>query len=209
MPTASCRTLSLVFNQGHHKKETIGKTFVDYTLRKHRYEIQIERRKIKSRPAHKIPFNKVWGMDITFVQEQPILGVIEHHSRKSLTFIPLKQKTSIAILRRLLDILDTTPKPQYIRTDNEICFNSKLINFGLWILGIQHQTIDKHCPWQNGRIERYFGTLKATLKNLPKQETSDILYLMHSFEFWYNQIRMHQNLDNQTDVLWYSSRTYP
>ena len=198
MPTASCRTLSLVFNQRHHKKETIGKTFVDYTLRKHRYEIQIERRKIKSRPAHKIPFNKVWGMDITFVQEQPILGVIEHHSRKSLTLIPLKQKTSIAILRRLLDILDTTPKPQYIRTDNEICFNSKLIIFGLWILGIKKQTTQKHCPWQNGRIERYFGTLKATLKNLPKQETSDIPYLMYSFEFWYNQIRAHQNLDNQT-----------
>lgn len=66
------------------------------------------------------------------------------------------------------------------------------------MLGIKHQTIDKHCPWQNGRIERYFGTLKTILKNLPKQETSDIPYLMHSFEFWYNQIRAHQNLDNQT-----------
>ncbi|MEE9338253.1 MAG: integrase core domain-containing protein [Methylococcaceae bacterium] len=187
----------LVFNQRHHKKETIGKTFVDYTIRKHRYEIQIERRKIKARPAHNIPFNKVWGMDITFVQEQPILGIIEHHSRKA-SLIPLKQKTSIAILRRLLNILETTPKPQYIRTDNEICFNSKLIKFGLWLLGIKKQTTQKHCPWQNGRIERYFGTLKATLKNLPKQETSDIPYLMHSFEFWYNQIRTHQNLDNQT-----------
>jgi transposase InsO family protein len=198
MPTTSCRIISLIFNERHQSKETIGKTFVDYTLRNHQYEIQRERRKIKSKPAYQIPFNKVWGMDITFVQENPILGIIEHHSRKSLTLIPLKQKTSIAILRRLLDILETTPKPQYIRTDNEICFNSKLIMFGLWVLGIKKQTTQKHCPWQNGRIERYFGTLKATLKNLPKQETSDLPYLMYSFEFWYNQIRMHQNLDNQT-----------
>ncbi len=197
MPNASCRTISYVFNQRHYKKETIGKTFVDYTIRKHLYEIQIERRKIKSKPAYNIPFNKVWGMDITFVQEQPILGIIEHHSRKA-SLIPLKQKTSIAILRRLLDILDTTPKPQYIRTDNEICFNSKLIKFGLWILGIKKQTTQKHCPWQNGRIERFFGTLKATLRNLPKQDNDDIPYLMHSFEFWYNQIRTHQNLNNCT-----------
>jgi len=205
MPKASCRIISLIFNQRHQQKETIGKTFVDYTLRKHQYEIQIERRKIKSKPAYKIPFNKVWGMDITFVQEQPILGIIEHHSRKA-NLIPLKQKTSIAILRRLLELLETTPKPEYIRTDNEICFNSKLIKFGLWVLGIKKQTTQKHCPWQNGRIERLFGTLKATIANLPKQTDSDLPYLIHSFEFWYNQIRPHQNLDNQTPETVYQKK---
>ena len=56
----------------------------------------------------------------------------------------------------------------------------------------------KHCPWQNGRIERLFGTLKATIKHLPKQNESDLPYLIHSFEFWYNQIKPHSNLDNQT-----------
>ena len=197
MPKASCRIISLIFNQRHQQKETIGKTFVDYTIRNHLYEIQQQRKKIKAQPAYPIPFNKVWGMDITFVQEKPVLGIIEHHSRKALTLIPLKQKTSITILRRLLDILEVTPKPQYIRTDNEICFNSRLIKFAFWVLGIKHQTIDKHCPWQNGRVERFFGTLKATIKHLPKQNDSDLPYLIHSFEFWYNQIRPHQNLDNQ------------
>jgi len=201
IPTASCRTIAIIFNQryaNHHpKQESIGKTFVGYTNRKYLYEIQIQRKKIKSRPAYQILFNKVWGMDITFVQQQPILGIIEHHSRKA-SLIPIKQKTSITILRTLLDILETTPKPKVIRTDNEICFNSKLIKLGLWILGIKKQTTQKHCPWQNGRVERLFGTLKATIKHLPKQNESDLPYLIHSFEFWYNQIKPHQNLDNQT-----------
>ncbi len=172
MPTASCRTIAIIFNQryaNHYpKQESIGKTFVDYTIRKYLYEIQIQRKKIKSLPAYQIPFNKVWGMDITFVQQQPVLGIIEHHSRKA-SLIPIKQKNSITILRTLLDILETTPKPEFIRTDNEICFNSKLIKFGLFILGIKKQTTQKHCPWQNGRVERLFGTLKATIKHLPNR----------------------------------------
>ena len=43
-----------------------------------------------------------------------------------------------------------------------------------------------------------FGTLKAIIKHLPKQNDSDLPYLIHSFEFWYNQIKPHSNLDKQT-----------
>jgi putative transposase len=63
--------------------------------------------------------------------------VIEHNSRKCLSLVTLKDKTSITILRKLLDILEYHPKPQFIRSDNELCFNSKLIKFGLWFLGIE------------------------------------------------------------------------
>ncbi|HID82483.1 MAG TPA: transposase [Chromatiales bacterium] len=198
LPNASCRIIAALFNHRFGHRESIGKTFVGYTLRHHLYDIQVLRRKIKSRPAHSIPFNKVWGMDFTFVQNKPVLGVIEHHSRGALKLVPLKQKTSIAILRALLDILETNPKPQYIRTDNEACFNSKLIRFALWVLGIKHQTIDIHCPWQNGRVERFFGTLKSSLATLPQQCNDDMPYLIHSFAFWYNHIRTHQNLNGLT-----------
>ena len=36
----------------------------------------------------------------------------------------------------------------------------------LRLMGIRHQRIDPHCPWQNGRIERFFGTLKPHLRQL-------------------------------------------
>ena len=201
---AGCRTIADAFNYRYenHKvtPETVGKTFVATAIKNHLYEIQILQRDIKSKPAHNIPFNKVWGIDLTFINEQPILGVIEHHSRKCLSLKSLKNKSSITILRGLLNILEHHPSPKFIRSDNEICFNSKLIRFGLWFLGIKKQTIDKHSPWQNGRIERFFGTLKSTIKNLPDSFTheTELPYLLHSFEWWYNEIRLHQNIDGQT-----------
>jgi putative transposase len=209
---AGCRTIADAFNYRYenHKitPETVGKTFVATAIRNHLYEIQIVRRDIKSKPAHNIPFNKVWGIDLTFVNEQPILGVIEHHSRKCLSLKSLKNKSSITILRGLLNVLEHHPKPTFIRSDNEICFNSKLIKFGLWFLGIKKQTIDKHSPWQNGRIERFFGTLKSTIKNLPKSFTNEteLPYLLHSFEWWYNEIRLHQNLDGKTPASIHASK---
>ncbi|MEE9327441.1 MAG: integrase core domain-containing protein [Cocleimonas sp.] len=71
---------------------------------------------------------------------------------------------------------------------------------------MNHQTIDKHCPWQNGRIERFFGTLKSTLANQANINKSDFPYLMYSFEFWYNNIRPHQNLENKTPESVYLAR---
>ena len=133
MPAASCRLITLVFNRRFKNRESVGKTYVSYTLRQHLYEIQILRRKIKSRPAYPIPFNKVWGMDLTFVDQKPILGIIEHHSRKSMGLVSLRQKTSVAILQAILALLESAPAPQFIRTDNEACFNSRLLKFAFWV----------------------------------------------------------------------------
>jgi len=175
-PDLSCRTISEIFNlkYSQHKvlTETVSKSYVAYIIKQHRYQLMQLRREIKSKPAYNIPFNKVWGVDLSFVDGCPLFGAVEHHSRKCLSLRQLKDKRSITILRAILDILDCYPKPQFIRTDNEVCFNSKLITFGLWFLGIKKQTIDKHSPWQNGRIERFFGTLKSTINNLPTHAVS-------------------------------------
>ncbi|NIP27488.1 MAG: DDE-type integrase/transposase/recombinase, partial [Phycisphaerae bacterium] len=66
-------------------------------------------------------------------------------------------------LRHLLDAIERYGKPKFLRTDNETVFTSRLFRFGLWLLGIKHQRTDKGCPWMNGRVERFFGTLKQKL----------------------------------------------
>ena len=43
---------------------------------------------------------------------------------------------------------------------------SRLFRFVLFLLGIRHQRTDLHCPRQNGRVERFFGTLKHSLNRL-------------------------------------------
>jgi transposase InsO family protein len=49
------------------------------------------------------------------------------------------------------------------RTDNESNFSSPILTGALWTLGIRHQRTDPFCPWQNGRIERFFGTFKERI----------------------------------------------
>lgn len=200
-PNLSCRLLAKVFNHRYaHAAESVSKSYVANILKCHRYEMLTLRKTMKSRPVHTIEFNKVWGMDLTFVNQQPVLGLIEHHSRRVMMLKTLTNKSSLSILRALLEVLDHHPKPRFLRTDNEVCFNSRLIRFGLWFLGIKKQTTEKHCPWQNGRIERFFGTLKHHLRQLPNscKSEEELPYLLQNFQWWYNNVRLHQNLDYQT-----------
>lgn len=197
MPKLSTRQVAHSFN-ARHENVSVGKTYVTYTLSKHKYEIQILSKNLKNKAPYKVKFNNTWGIDLTFVKEVPHLGVIEHHSRKVLELVPLQQKTSVNILLALLQILKYYPKPKSIRSDNESCFTSKLMRVTLKFLGIKQQTIDLHSPWQNGRIERFFGTFKSTLRLLPTVETDELYYLSYSFKHWYNTIRPHMSLEYQT-----------
>jgi putative transposase len=204
-PTLSHHLISQLFN-ATHDTQSISSTFVGYTLRDYAYELQVLTKALKNRPVKSVLFNATWGMDLTFVNGRPLLGVVEHHSRKLLTLIPLKQKSSVNILLALLPLLKVYPKPRQIRTDNEKCFTSKLVTFALWFMGIKHQTIDKNCPWQNGRVERLFGTLKSNLALLPTADNKDLPYLVQNFEWWYNHVRVHQNLNYKTPQSVYEKR---
>lgn len=162
LPEAGCRTLAMTFNRLFADlDESVGKTWVAQTIQKHRYEIRVLRRKIKKRPAYDVPKGKYWGIDLTQVadaqkHQHTIFGVCEHHSRFAIVLKQLPNKASITLLRCLLDAIDQFGKPQIIRTDNEAVFISRLFRFGLWFLGIRHQTTDTHFP---GRMAGSSGFL--------------------------------------------------
>ncbi|NVJ65924.1 MAG: transposase [Gammaproteobacteria bacterium] len=203
-PNLSCRLIAHIFNKRFaHKGESVGKTFVSYTIRAHWHEIQVIRKEWKCQKPLKVRFNQYWGMDITFVNNKPVLGVIEHHSRKLLGLIPINNKSSINIIRQLILIFKSTNKPKTIRVDNEACFNSRLIRLFLKLMGIKHQPIEKYSPWQNGRIERLFGTFKSNIKRV-EIKNQDLPILCYDFQNWYNTIRPHQSLNGNTpeEIYW-------
>jgi putative transposase len=163
-----CRKLAEIFNRRFVGKESVGKTYVHGVIIKHQYEIAILRNNLKRKKPRPMPQNLVWGLDLTGKQDNQdkmhnILGIVEHASRANLALTGLKDKSSITLLRHLLDTIEKSGKPKMVRTDNESVFTSKLFRFGLWLLGIRHQKTDKGCPWMNGRIERFFRTLKEKL----------------------------------------------
>jgi putative transposase len=49
-------------------------------------------------------------------------------------------------------------------------------------------------PWQNGRIERFFGTLKDKLDRLAVDSLGALNMALGEFRFFYNHVRPHQNL---------------
>ena len=85
-----------------------------------------------------------------------------------------------------------------MRTDNEAVFCSRLFREILAFLGIRHQRTDPGCPWQNGRIERFFGTLKQKMNQWSVASLEELGNALVQFRFFYNHVRPHQNLGGRT-----------
>lgn len=209
MPDAGCRMIADSFNRrfachaDFKRRATVGKSFVADTVRKHRYEIEVERRRIKHRVPPALPRNLVWAMDMTGKTDAAgnlhmILGLLDHGSRGLLTLAALPDKGSWTLLGHLFLAIGQYGKPRALRTDNEACFTSRVFRFVLALAGIRHQRSDPGCPWQNGRIERLFGTLKRKLDQWEVVGFEALQGSLGEFQFWYNHVRAHQHLGGAT-----------
>ncbi|MFO8024659.1 integrase core domain-containing protein [Thiohalophilus sp.] len=65
-------------------------------------------------------------------------------------------------------------------------------------MGIKHQNTDNGCPWMNGRIERFFSTLKQKLELWEVDNLAQLNGALGQFRTWYNFVRPHQNLAERT-----------
>jgi putative transposase len=143
-----------------------------------------------------------WALDLTTMPGagKPILGMIDHGTRACLALREVPFNSSIAILRFLLDAIELYGKPKVLRSDNGSTFTSRLFRFALFWLGIRHQRTEPMAPWQNGRIERLFGTFKRKIRAwIAEGGNVEKLYQeLDVFRCWYNHIRPHQNLDGLT-----------
>ena len=66
------------------------------------------------------------------------------------------------------------------------------------MLGIKHQRTEKCCPWMNGKIERFFGTLKNRLQYHCVKNGQTLGRDIALFRCWYNHVRPHQHLNGRT-----------
>ena len=77
-------------------------------------------------------------------------------------------------------------------------FNSFVFKSFVRLAGIQKQTTNVHSPWQNGRMERLFGTLKPVLAQLRIVGQGQLQSVLDEFRVFYNHCRPHFNLNSQT-----------
>lgn len=127
-----------------------------------------------------------------------ILGIVDHGTRFNPVLVVLAHATASAILTQLFAAIDRFGKPRIIRTDNAPVFHSKAFSEGLATAGIRHEFTEPGKPWQNGRIERFFLTLKQKLNQIVPENREALDSLLTQFAFWYNAVRPHQHLHGWT-----------
>ncbi len=212
MPDTGCGTIANTFNRiSLNKGETVSKTYVYEKLKTHQYQVKCKRREIKNRKPKAMPINQTWAMDLTTVniggKRQIILGIIDHGSRALLCLQALDSKHSFVILNEIINTIKLFGFPKRLRSDNEVCFTSRLIKVCLAFLSIKQQTTDVACPWQNGRIERCFGTFKHKWQQAHFTNADQLQQQLVIYQTWYSSIRPHSHLDGRTPAEVHQSKT--
>lgn len=198
-PQCGCRAIAHLFNRTYHcLGVSVGKTLVSEILRDHHMSLAQPRCYMHT-IGTACPILALWGIDLTECRwashiPQPIFGIIDHGSRRVLKLESLREKSSIALLRLLLDAIEHYGKPRKIRTDNEAIFTSWVFAFALRWLGIRHERIEPHCPWMNGRIERVWSTFKQLLRMFDMKNEVELQATLSLLRETYNQYRPHQSL---------------
>ncbi|KRB85163.1 integrase core domain-containing protein [Duganella sp. Root198D2] len=174
-------------------------------LRRYASNMRAVQQRTKHRQPKHIPANKEWGVDATGKQDVAgnvhfIFGIIDCGTRLCIHLSRTAGQTSKALLKELRAAVAIYGKPQRICTDNAPVFHSKEFAQGLRALGIKHRFIGRGKPWQNGRIERLFLTLKQKLNLLVPERPQDLDSLLATFRKWYNEIRPHQHLFGWTPM---------
>ena len=67
-------------------------------------------------------------------------------------------------------------------------------------LGIKHRFSKPGHPWQNGRVERLFLTLKEKLNQLVVSSFEALDQALAVFRGWFNEVRPHDHLGGATPL---------
>lgn len=182
---------------------TVSKTYVADTCRTHQYLILTAQRKLKHRIPRPMRCNRIWGCDLLVKTDRDgrahlALAILDHASRACLRLQQLSDKSSWTLLQELVQAVKRYGSPQFLRTDNEAVLVSRLFRLGLWLLGIRQQRIEPGCPWQNGRVERFIGTVKRELAKEPVVDERELTTTLRAIRTWYNHDRPHDHLQGRT-----------
>ena len=205
MSNQSHRAVGRTFNRLYAERfgVSVGSSFTCDFLKAHAVQVLRLRREWKARPPRIVPICHTWAMDLTFFTDdvkctRASLGILDHGSRALLCLRTLVKRNSWTLLGYLCLAIGRYGKPRKLRTDNEAVFNSFVFKSFLHLAGIQKQTTNVHSPWQNGRMERLFGTLKPVLRQLRISGKVQLQNALDEFRVFYNHCRPHLNLDSQT-----------
>lgn len=175
-------------------------------------ELQVKRitrrRARRERPARLLAAypNHIWAYD--FLEDHDahgrvlrILTVMDEFTREGLALDVDTTTSAQRVVGVLEHLVATYGAPDYIRSDNGAEFVALAVQ--TWLAKNQICTlyIDPGCPWQNGKDERFNGTVRDECLNLQLfASVAEARIRLETFRHHYNQDRPHSRLGYQTPM---------
>lgn len=212
----SHRKLADTFNQLYFASTgvSVGRTWVRDLLKKQAYDAPHLQRALKHLIPPPLPRNVIWGVDTTCVGDADrlqhvVLGMIDHGSRLNLALRQLKRFNAWTFLGCVFLAIGEFGKPKSIKMDNHPVLHAKWVKRVLRWIGVRQRFSRPNSPWENGFVEKMFGTLKSCLRGYVIRNGAHLALSLASFRLWYNLARSHQHLGGRTPhQVWHSIDPY-
>lgn len=146
----------------------------------------------------------VWAYD--FVEDHAmdgsvlrILTVMDEFTREGLEIDVASSTSADWVISRLAQLVAAHGAPAYLRSDNGPEFVAIAVQTWLAQRQIGTLYIDPGCPWQNGKEERFNGTVRDECLNLHVFiSVAEARVRLQAFRHYYNDERPHSALGYQT-----------
>jgi putative transposase len=159
---------------------------------------------------HGMVHARAWVQDFTYLyvdrQYHYLAVVLDLQTRRVLGWALGLRHTSNLTYTALLDALSRHPVPAILHSDQGSEYLSHKHQELCERLEIQLSASNKASPWQNGFMERLFGTLKDELPALPTLKSTEQLQEAIALTIhYYNHKRRHSALGNRSPAAYAAS----
>jgi putative transposase len=190
------------------RKRTINRKRVHRLWKRTRLQVKrtVRRRARRHRPAPQSAAypNHVWAYD--FVEDYAldgstlrILTVRDEFTREGLDIDVDTSSSADRVIRRLEELVAQHGAPAYLRSDNGPEFVAIAVQRWLAQRQIATLYIDPGCPWQNGKEERFNGTVRDECLNMHVFASAiEASVRLSAYRHHYNEERPHSALGYQT-----------
>jgi transposase InsO family protein len=163
--------------------------------------------------------NELWQSDFTHVtltngQDVEVIGWLDDHSRYLLHLSAHPRVTGPTVTNTFTHTAATNGYPAATLTDNGMVYTTRFARGGagrgnnafetlLALEGITQKNGKPYKPTTQGKIERFWQTLKKHLNTHPATSLPDLQHRLDQFREYYNQIRPHRGIGRRTPAFAY------
>lgn len=156
--------------------------------------------------------NIQWDIDFVELGKNPETGrkvyslfVEDDHSRQTMGTLVTDEATTDSVLKALDGMIREHRKPDAIRSDHGGQWYSEaadVCRFDEWCrkMGIRHTMSAVATPQQNGKVERFHGSMEKEAEPPEKDSVEGYRKLMEAYRIFYNTERPHCSLGMRTPL---------